>query len=83
MAPVSVGRCGFCRESGASHKCAKCLSKFYCNKECEKKHYKKHRDYCFDFWLNKFKPKAVVSKLDIRIPGNVLSDMVGSQGKFY
>ena len=55
--PSNFGPCGFCGRE-ASLKCAKCKIIFYCNKNCQKKNRKQHKNDCFDFhlYLNKFRP---------------------------
>ncbi len=43
--PEDGGTCPVCKKS-ASLKCAGCRQIFYCRRECQKKHWKKHKNEC-------------------------------------
>ena len=47
------GNCGFCGAL-ASVKCSSCKSVFYCDRNCQKRHWKEHKSFC--------KSKKVVSE---------------------
>jgi hypothetical protein len=36
-------------KSGDAKKCSRCKAVFYCNRECQKAHWKKHKKHCHDF----------------------------------
>ena len=38
--------CGQCLSTNIEFKCSKCQITQYCNKECQKKHWKEHKNYC-------------------------------------
>lgn len=40
-------KCNHCKkEFSKKRTCSKCRLVFYCNEECQKKHWKKHKEYC-------------------------------------
>ena len=40
--------CGNCQKAGAKLACAKCMVAVYCDRECQKKGWKTHRNNCFE-----------------------------------
>lgn len=38
--------CAYCSKKGAENKCGKCKSVYYCGTECQKQHWKTHKDIC-------------------------------------
>ena len=57
------GICGFCG-AAASVKCSKCKAVFYCDRNCQKRHWKEHKKSCVEV-----KP---VEKLTLREPLEVV-----------
>lgn len=44
--PLCDQRCSYCMKCGVSLRCARCSKVFYCDKRCQKKHWKFHRQVC-------------------------------------
>ena len=45
-ASAIVKFCSYCQEKGTLQKCTKCYTAEYCGRECQKKHWKKHKKMC-------------------------------------
>lgn len=43
---IKLSRCARCNSSGASQRCVRCKSSYYCNRECQVGHWKVHKKEC-------------------------------------
>ena len=51
VSPIKL--CSYCRKEGDLQKCDKCFTAGYCGKDCQKSHWKTHRNIC-SFYLDLF-----------------------------
>ena len=58
-----TGICGFC-QSEATVKCSRCKSTYYCDRNCQKRHWKEHKKFCNNVDGGSKKEIPIVEPLD-------------------
>lgn len=67
MSLTSAAICNFCSKRNASSKCANCSQAYYCNRDCQKEDWKKHKIKCIPLARN------VDSQHDFKAPNEFSS----------
>lgn len=59
-----LGKCSNCDKAGAKKRCSKCLIAYYCNRDCQRGHWKKHKKECGEKEKLKVKVDTTVPSKD-------------------